>query len=298
MPNIPAPILTTLASLHRSPAQLSAELEEINVWLQEHLAQTGASGYIIGLSGGLDSALTATLAVRAVGPQRVTLISMPYGRQAPSLFQASTVASVDDAATLARSLPGVTFEIQDIAPTVDAEATSTGLAQDLGQDPQAQRLTVCLGNLKARTRAVRLRYHANRHSGLVLGTENLTEHWLGYFTIGGDEESDLEILSGFLKTEVRALAYLAGVPEVLITKAPSADLWAGQTDELELGLTYPEADMTLGHADWHHIDSIAPFATQNAIARGISSQVIDKVIARVRATGFKRIDKPTFRPTL
>ena len=122
----------------------------------------------------------------------------------------------------------------------------------------------------------------------MLGTENQTEHLLGYFTIGGDEESDLEILSPFFKRDVRALASRLNVPASVLEKAPSADLFEGQTDEGELGYAYAEADEVLARTGGVRSRRTA------AVDAGIPASVVDRVVDRVEATAFKRQAKPMF----
>jgi NAD+ synthase len=275
------------------PGTLESDIARGSQWLRRALEASGQARFVLGLSGGLDSAVTALWACRAVGADRVTLVAMPYGLLAPSRFSPSTPDSLVDAEAVASLVPGAAFHALDIAPTVDAEAESTGLAGELEATPTDPMLRVCLGNIKARVRAVRLRYLGNRDAGLVLGTENRSEHWLGYFTLGGDEESALEVLSEYSKTEVRLLADCLGVPRSIRAKQPSADLWHGQSDEGELGFTYAMADQVLGAWDWTDPATEAPAET-TALAMGVPPEVIRRVIAQVRRTDFKRAPKPVF----
>jgi len=219
----------------------------------------------------------------------VTAVAMPYGLLSPSRFPPSSPASLEHARQVAASLPGIDYRELDIAATVDAEAEATGLANDLEALPDDGRPSLALANVKARIRAVRLRYFANWLRGLLLGTENKTEHYLGYFTIGGDEESDLELLGNYLKAEVFTLARALGVPEAVINKPPSADLWTGQTDEAELGFTYVDADHVL-HLSRCEATLSAAAAAQCVVA----PEVAERVLARVRTTAFKRAPKPVF----
>jgi NAD+ synthase len=277
-----------LENLHRignSERELSAGAE----WLRQQLALAGRHRVVIGLSGGIDSAVVALWAARALGAPAVTVVAMPYGLLAPAAFAPSAKESLRDARLVAERLPGADYRDLDIAPTVDAEAASTGLLAELRETPEAPLLRLALANLKARIRAVRLRYYANRLDALLLGTENKSEHYLGYFTIGGDEESDLELLSNYFKAEVRKLAVALGAPAELVAKAPSADLWSGQTDETELGFTYQEADQVL------HLTGCSPDMSDDAAARcRVDRAVAARVLDRVRATAFKRAPKPIF----
>ena len=259
-------------------------------WLEAQLTSSCQRCFVIGLSGGVDSAVTALWAASAVGQSRVSLASLPYGLRAPARFPASHPASLADAASVAALVSDARFEVFDIAPAVDAIAEGTGLAKMIESAPADTALQRDLGNIKARIRAVHLRYLANHHRGLLLGTENRTEHLLGYFTIGGDEESDLEILSPFLKRDVRALARLLSVPHSVLDKAPSADLFVGQTDEAELGYSYADADEVLALTDGERS------RRATAINAGVTHEVVDRVLSRVEATEFKRRGKPEFAP--
>lgn len=254
-------------------------------WLQELLDSTGQRRYVIGISGGIDSAVVALWAARAVGAERVTLLAMPYGLMASSIGPPSAVDSLEDAQRVFEAIPGADTRTLDVAPTADLEARALGLVGekegDRGLEEPARRLA--FGNLKARIRALRLRTIANVERGLVLGTENLSEHMLGYFTIGGDEESDAELITGLFKTEVRAIAGALGVPEAIAKKPPSADLWAGQTDETELGIAYEDADRVLAAGLREGED-------------GIADEVRERVRRQVEATAYKRADKPAFDP--
>ena len=266
-----------------------AEIEAGCSWLREQLNRASHEKVVVGLSGGIDSAVTATWAARALGAESIILVSMPYGLLAPSRFAPSTVDSVAHARQVASLLARADYRELDIAPTVDIEAESTGLAADLRRSPADVALGSALGNLKARIRAVRLRYFANRMHALLLGTENRTEHDLGYFTIGGDEESDLELLGNYLKAEVVQLARALGVPPEVIDKAPSADLWSGQTDEGELGFTYREADHVLHiTAGGTHVD------TDPSLGCMTDVDTTKRVLRRVQDTAFKRVRKPVF----
>ena len=266
-----------------------AELAAGSRWLSERLRSTGLSRLVIGLSGGIDSAVTATWAARALGNEALILVAMPYGLLAPGSFAASARDSLTHARLVAAQLPGVDYRELDIALTVDAEAETNGLAADLRGAPNEPRLQSALANVKARVRAVRLRYFANRHDALLLGTENKTEHYLGYFTISGDEESDVELLGNYLKSEVGQLASTLGVPREIIEKRPSADLWTGQTDEGELGFTYRDADHVL------HVTGGRAVLPSDAAARCAADiDTVHRVLSRVRATDFKRVPKPVF----
>lgn len=256
-------------------------------WLRRYLDESGQERFIVGLSGGIDSAVVAYWAIEAVGGERVSLINMPYGLLGPCLFDRSDWDSIECARLISKKVPSHTeFRQIDISPTVDSEAESVGLAAIIEQYPEREDLKICLANIKARTRAMRLRYFANLNNGLVLGTENRSEYWLGYFTIGGDEESDVEVLGNFYKTEVYKIAEELGVPDKIINRPPSADLWEGQTDEKELGFSYEQADPI-----------IAAFVGEapKEILVHSDHDIVESVSDRINNTEFKRQGKPCFR---
>lgn len=283
----------------------AAEVERMESFLREHLRIAGLERYVMGLSGGIDSAVVAAVAVRAVGAERVLLVRMPYGLIGESRFAPSTVESLDDAQLVIDSVRDARSVTIDIASKVDAtvvemESAARELEGIAGFENRwgtitSPRNASLLGNLKARARADVLRCLANQYHGLVLGTENLSEFNLGYMTKGGDEESDIEVLSPFLKTQVRALARFLDVPVPIIDKAPSADLWVGQTDESELGFTYAQADCVFW-AGRRFGGMTSPLA-RRALPRitELPADVVHRVLDRFDATVHKRADRPTYR---
>lgn len=255
---------------------LAKEIERGAAWLEDYFSHAGVRRMIIGLSGGVDSATVALWAARALGPRYLTLLSMPYGLKKDGsadtcLLTRSHPDSVRHATQVADILQDADFRILPITETVDTEVESGGYDNKYH--------SVANANLKARVRAVRLRTFSNCLNGIVLGTENKTEHELGYFTLGGDEESDLELLSSYYKTEVWELAKLLGVPSEIVSKPPSADLWEGQTDEGEFGFSYPVADMVLKDLD-----------------RGLPNNLVAAVHRQRAKTQHKRGPKAMFNP--
>ena len=228
----------------------------------------GASGLVVGLSGGIDSAVAAGLAVAALGADRVRGVLMPYRSSSP----ASQSAAEAVAAVL-----GLPTELREITPMADAFLG----ALDAGGD------RIRAGNVMARCRMVVLYDVSARDGSLVLGTGNRTEALLGYTTLYGDNACGLNPLADLYKTEVRLLAAHLGLPESVRTKAPSADLWSDQTDEGELGFTYAEADRLLHHM----IDE--GLGDRQLGALGFAPDLVAKVRARVAATAFKRRLPPT-----
>lgn len=269
------------------------EIEAGARWMRDYLSSTGKSRFVVGLSGGLDSAVTAMWGARAIGNQNMIVVRLPYGYIHPSRFAPSVAASSEDADLVAKRMEGADYRTIDIAPAVDAIAAQMGLADAIeqaerdGQLPKS--LALALGNLKARVRATILRTITNVEDALLLGTGNKTEYLLAYFTTGGDEESDLEILQHYLKAEVRQLAKALGVPQRVIDKAPSADLWTGQTDENELGFTYAQADLVLRLTEGRRDRVI-----ERDGLPGVTPETVRQILDRVDRTAFKRAAKPIF----
>jgi NAD+ synthase len=203
----------------------SAVAEKLEVFTADKLRQSGLDGYVIGLSGGVDSALSASVAARSVGPEKVLGLMMPYSR--------SSRASISDAEGLAAKL-GIKSENIDISPMIDAYY---GQIENIDQ--------IRSGNKMARERMSILFDRAYQMNRLVLGTSNRTEICLGYGTWYGDVACSINPIGMLYKTQVRQMAAYYDVPNTILNKTPSADLWPGQTDEAELGLEYEKVDRLL-----------------------------------------------------
>lgn len=201
--------------------------EHVGTFIREHVALSGTEGVVVGLSGGVDSALVATLAVEALGPGRVVGLSLPDARAPPALRE--------EVRAFAQGL-GVRFRETPIAPVEDAVIASLG-AGSPGM--------VLRGNVKARVRMILLYSEALASRLLVTGTGNKSEILLGYFTKYGDGGVDLLPIGDLYKTSVYDLGREVGLPGEVLTRAPTAGLWEGQTDEAELGFTYDFADRVL-----------------------------------------------------
>jgi len=191
-------------------------------FIRAEVERTGKRKVVVGLSGGIDSALAAALAVEALGRAGVIAVMLPYRASAPS--------SLRDAEAVVGRL-GIVAEKIDISAMVDGFVLASG-------DPGPRRL----GNVMARARMIVLYDRSAEHDALVLGTSNKTELLLGYGTLHGDMASAINPIGDLYKTQVVALATWLGLPRAVLTKPPSADLWPGQTDEKDLGVTYDEAD--------------------------------------------------------
>jgi len=202
-------------------------------FLRHHLADSGAQGLVLGMSGGVDSSLVAALCVRAVGPDKVVGVWAGEG--------AAEGADFSDAKEWAESL-GIDLRVWDIAPLVAEFQRSLRVK---GEE------RVALGNIKARVRMVLLYYIANTEGRLVVGTGNKSELATAYFTLFGDGGADFLPIGDLYKTEVREMAAFLGVPKRIIEKVPTAGLWAGQTDEGELGIPYGDLDRVLLGIELH-----------------------------------------------
>ncbi len=237
--------------------------DQIATWLREQLTAAGADGFVCGLSGGVDSATAAALAVRAVGSERVLAVLMPCH-------------SVPEDAALGQ-LVADTFSI----PTVTVDLCATYDALTAALPPSNHPLAAA--NVKPRLRMIALYYLAQSHNYLVLGSGNRTEIKVGYYTKYGDGGVDLLPLGDLDKTQVWELARELGVPREVVERAPSAGLWPGQTDEGEMGITYRELDRVLA-----------------AIAAGDTSSVqpatLEKVRGMMTASEHKRAMPPIFHP--
>jgi NAD+ synthase len=238
-------------------------------FVREQLRKAGRARVVLGLSGGVDSALVAYLVAEAIGPVSLRCLLMPYRTSSPSARA--------DAEAVVREL-GCAAEVVDVSPMVDAYF-------DGRPDAGALRR----GNFMARTRMAVLYDRAGSENALVAGTGNRTETLVGYATLHGDAAWDFNPIGELFKSQVRQLAAAVGVPEPIIRKAPSADLWPGQTDESEVGVTYPVLDRIL-HA---RVDEGR--SRDAAIALGFDAEVVDRIDRLVARSAFKRRLPPVAR---
>ncbi|MDD3103464.1 MAG: NAD+ synthase [Candidatus Cloacimonetes bacterium] len=202
------------------------EIEKCSAFLRDYLQASGQQKYILGVSGGIDSALSAALAAKAIGSSQVIGVSMPYSGSNPT--------SREDAELLCKHL-GIQQITIDISPMVDAYFEAHE------KDANALRR----GNWMARVRMCVLFDLSVKHQALVLGTTNQSEYMTGYFTQYGDSAAAVEPIGQLYKTEVWAISKAMGLPEKIISKLPTADLWEDQTDEQELGISYQKLDEIL-----------------------------------------------------
>ncbi len=232
-------------------------------FIRDEITRAGLSRAVVGLSGGIDSALSCMLAAEALGPQNVLALRLPYKTSSPdSMAHAELV--IDQT--------GVQSETVAITDMVDPILTTI-------PPGEAKRR----GNVMARARMIVWYDRSVAFNGLVVGTSNKTEILLGYSTLFGDSASALNPLGDLYKTQVRQLAAAVGVPRLIIDKAPSADLWEGQTDEGELGFTYARVDQLL----YFLVDQ--RYNRDEAIAAGFEAPFVDRVLTTVRRNQFKRM---------
>ena len=231
-------------------------------FIRDAVDTSGTSGVVVGLSGGIDSSLAAALAAQALGPERVHGFLLPYRTSSPE--------SVSDACRIAEHL-GVPHRRIDISPMVDAYFT-------IEPDADAGRR----GNKMARERMAILFDQAKKLGCLVLGTSNKTEILLGYSTVFGDNASSINPLGDLYKHQVWQLARHLGLPEEVVSKRPSADLWPGQTDEGDMGFDYATADEVL----WLLFDE--GLTPDEVVERGCDEEVVRRIVSFERQFRFKR----------
>ena len=234
----------------------------IGEFIRGQLRQAGFERAVLGLSGGIDSALVAYLTAEAIGADKLLCVLMPYRTSSP--------ASRSDAEEVVRRL-GTASEVVDITPMVDGFYGPETDASDLRR-----------GNFMARMRMSVLYDRSATWGGLVVGTGNKTESLIGYTTIFGDAACAFNPVGDLYKSQVRQMAAAMDVPDSIIAKAPSADLWPGQTDEIESGFSYPELDRLL----FWRIDKRR--SIDEIVALGFERDLVERVDRMVAGAEFKR----------
>ena len=235
-------------------------------FVRSEILRTGFKKAVLGLSGGIDSALSCFLAAEALGPENVLALRLPYKTSSPDSY---------NHAQLVIDQLGVKTATIDISPIAD------GLIE---QQPGISRLR--MGNIMSRSRMICLYDQSAAFEALVVGTCNKTEILLGYSTLYGDSACAINPIGDLYKTQVRELSQAIGVPEVIVNKPPTADLWVGQTDEDELGFTYEEVDRLL----FLLIDK--RYKPTDCIDLGFDKTFVKQVVNRVQRNQFKRILPP------
>ena len=251
-------------------------VEVIVDFIRRQLEQAGFSRLVVGLSGGVDSATVAFLAARAIGPDNLLAVRMPYAT--------SSEASETDAMRVVSAL-GCRTERVEITPMVEPM-----LALITDEDPEAR--NVRRGNVMARQRMIILYDRSAAFDALVIGTSNKTEALLGYGTLHGDMAAALAPIGDLYKTQLRAVARELGVPDEVVAKPPSADLWPGQTDEGELGRSYDLLDRAL----YALVDR--RWTVDRCERAGLPRDLVEWVERRVARMEFKRQLAPVAKLSL
>jgi len=255
------------------PAQA---IEVIVGFIRSQMAQTGFSRLVVGLSGGVDSATVAFLAARAIGPDNLLAVRMP--------FRTSSESSETDALRVVDAL-GCRTERVEITPMVEPML-------ELISGPDEAGLNVRRGNVMARQRMIVLYDRSAAFDALVIGTSNKTEALLGYGTLHGDMAAALAPIGDLYKSQLRAVATDLGVPKEILDKPPSADLWPGQTDEGELGRSYDLLDRAL----FAVVDR--RWTVDRSVAAGLDRSLVEWIASRVARMEFKRQTPPVAKLSL
>ncbi|MFA6436768.1 MAG: NAD(+) synthase [Candidatus Paceibacterota bacterium] len=254
-------------SLQIDPQKVS---KEIVLFLKREFSGRKKKIAILGVSGGIDSAVTAFLCHKA--GLKLYAINLPYNTQ--SIADGNLIAS-------SIKLPKEQILTVNIGSSVDSQF------EEIEKNTKLD--VIDKGNMMARQRMIVQYALARKLGGLVIGTENLSEYYLAYFTLFGDQAYDIAPIAGLLKAQVYQLAQYLKVPEKIISKAPSADLWENQTDEKELGFSYVEADPII------YLNKIKLVSPPKIITQyGLKKSLVNKVIKRIHDTEFKREDVPKY----
>jgi NAD+ synthase len=258
---------------------LDKTIDELVSFIRATMASSGLSHLVLNLSGGIDSATSLSLAVKGLGPKDVFVLMQPYGNWHRDAIKRSW-------SLLTRlQIPDENVSEINVEPIVES-FSSTVTSHYHGQINHGDGnnlFELRMGNIMARIRMIVLFDRAKTLNALALGTENKTEHYLGYYTRFGDEASDIEPLRNLYKTEVYQVARCLGLPEETFRVAPSAGLWPGQTDEGEFGFTYQEADEVL------HAMIDLNLTNEEMRERGLKKESIQKVSQWVKQMQFKHV---------
>jgi len=270
---MPENVLTENAPLdiRLSEAELESTREEIVSFIQDTVDAAGAEGAVLGMSGGIDSTLTAYLAVEALGEDGLHGLTMPA--------RVSDEGLMSDAEAVAESL-GISYDLVEIEPI----AETFDDAYPEGDDDKT-----AAGNVRVRTRAVLNYYVANTENRVVLGTGNRSEAMAGYFTKYGDQAVDCNPIGDLYKQQVRQLAAHVGVPDELVMQTPTAEMWEGQTDEQEMGMNYDHLDAILAL----HVDGPLSKAATIRNLDGITEEHVERVAELAEGSAHKRSMPPS-----
>jgi NAD+ synthase len=235
-------------------------------FVKTEITRAGFSRAVVNLSGGLDSAVSIVLAAEALGAQNILAVRLPYKTSGPDSLEHAQML-IDQFGCQSVTIP--------ITEMVDPLITrEPGMSQ------------IRMGNIMARARMIVAYDQSEAFKGLVVGTGNKTEILLGYTTLFGDSACAINPIGDLYKTQVRQLARALDIPAVIIEKAPTADLWQGQTDEGELGFTYEEVDKLL----YLLVDQ--RYSPEECVEAGFDEKFVRNVVARLRRNQYKRVMPP------
>ena len=240
-------------------AELGCRLGQIEQMIRYAYWNSGCTGIVLGVSGGIDSAVAAAFCCRAIGPEKVLGLSLPSAISNPE--------DCKDAALLCAQL-GMVHRVVSIEPMLEGFKTI----------PDYSPSRYLTGNLMARIRMAVVYYHANIDHRLVCGTSNRSEYMLGYCTKFGDNAADIQPIIHLYKDDIYEAARELKIPDTIVKKAPSAGLWEGQSDESEIGLSYAEIDASLRALELHQWKATTPTE--------------EKVLALVKKSEHKRLSAP------
>lgn len=240
--------------------------EILTGFIRSEIGRVGYSRAVINLSGGLDSALSCALAVKALGHENVLALRLPYRTSSPDSLEHAQLL-IDQF-----KIPSDTIDITSMVDPL------------IERDPDISR--VRRGNIMARSRMIVLYDQSEVFRGLPVGTSNKTEILLGYSTLWGDMASAINPIGDLYKTQVRQLSRALEIPAPILDKPPSADLWLGQTDEGELGFTYEQVDRLL----YLLVDQ--RYSPKECVEEGFDEEFVGKVLTRIRRSQFKRMMPP------
>ena len=241
--------------------------KHLSNFIKIEVSKARVNRVVLGLSGGIDSAVACYLASNALGKENVTALIMPY--------ENSSAASMDDALIVVKTL-GISHYVIDITKQINEYFAKEGNSGD------AEGIRIRKGNKMARERMSILYDYSYKLNSLVLGTSNKSELLLGYGTLYGDMASALNPIGDIYKTQIYQLAGHLDIPKNIITKPPSADLWAGQSDEKELGFSYKTADGIM----YLLIDKM--YKPEVAVSLGYDEELVDKIYGKIKKSQYKR----------